>query len=281
MSLVRQTLDKEKYEVLIINNNSSDKTQVVAEEFALRNKNFRVLKQDKQGLSHARNLGWRESKGDIIIFLDDDAVACKNWVETYMHIFAKHDPGCAGGKIEIEWESKRPKWLSDGMLKFLGYLDLSDAPEFLTKPSLYGGNFAIRKATLQDLDGFNTELGRGKSDLAGNEEIELQKRIITIGKSIYYSPSSIIYHYAPLSRMKFYWFLKRSFWQGVSDAKIFKIENSVSAKKIFSVLYNVFFLCIRITINILKINREGLILNLIDFSRELGFLLTINKYIFQ
>jgi len=275
-SLAGQTLDEPLYEVLIINNNSTDNTRIVAEEFVRLNKNFRLLNENKQGLSHARNRGWKEAKGEIIAFLDDDAVACGKWLKSYIDVFESHNPGCAGGKIEIEWEIERPKWLSDHYLKFLGYLDISETAQFLRKPSLYGGNFAIRKSTLKELNGFNTEFGRGKSDLAGNEEIELQNRLINIGKTVYYNPDSIIYHFASSSRLKLSWFIKRSYWQGVSDAKVYNIENTIESNIKFKSAFNLLYLSKNIFINSLRLNEEETVSDLLNISREIGYLITID-----
>jgi len=274
LSLVEQTLNQALYEVLIINNNSTDNTQAVAEEFVQRYKNIKVFNESEQGLSHARNRGWKESKGEIIVFLDDDAVACKDWLESYLEVFENHKPDCAGGRIEIEWETERPKWLSDTFLKFLGHLDLSDTPQALTKPSLFGGNLAIRKEILQEINGFNTDMGRGKSDLAGNEEIELQNRLINSGKTIYYSPNSKIYHFAASSRLKLSWFIKRSYWQGVSDAKMYKFETSLKPNNKFKVTLNILYLLKNIFVNILRRNSDKTISDILNLSRELGYFIT-------
>ena len=83
-SLINQTTDKELFEVLIIDNNSTDDTKRIALDFCGKNTNFKYIFEEKQGLSHARNRAIDEAKGTYIAYIDDDAIADKEWVKNIL-----------------------------------------------------------------------------------------------------------------------------------------------------------------------------------------------------
>src|SRR3989344_2536998 len=80
-SLVRQTVSKNLYEVLVVDNNSKDNTQQAVKRFIKTYVHIRNIKTDVQGLSHARNIGWKHAKGEYIAYIDDDAIAEPDWIE--------------------------------------------------------------------------------------------------------------------------------------------------------------------------------------------------------
>ena len=129
-SLAVQTVDSASYEILVIDNASTDETKrVVREEYAAVS-NLGYLHEPVLGLARARNTGWTHAKGKYVAYLDDDAIACSNWLEGILEVFGSvtPTPGCVGGKIELIWEAPRPSWLSDEMVPFLSRLDLSESP---------------------------------------------------------------------------------------------------------------------------------------------------------
>jgi glycosyltransferase involved in cell wall biosynthesis len=251
-SLVEQTLDVRLFEVIIVNNNSTDDTQSVAERFTQGYDRFRVVLEPKQGLSNARNRGWREAEGRYVAFLDDDATACPTWLEKILWAFenVKPTPGCVGGQIDLTWEVSRPAWILDDMLAPLGRLDISDKPCLLKNEYLFGGNLAIPKALLEDIGGFNPNLGRGASDLMGNEEILLQQQVQQKGLPLYYHPEIFVWHMVHKARVRKSWFLQRRFWQGVSTVKTEELKSPVG---IFFRLIKIMKSCQSVLFCLLKI----------------------------
>lgn len=226
-SLVSQTLDSSKYEVIVVNNNSTDCTQEIVEKYAAEHINFRMIVEDSQGLSHARNSGWKEAVGLYVAFLDDDAIACPTWLERILWSFENimPEPACVGGEINLMWEAPRPDWLGDEILSNLGRLYHSSVPCYLEQEFLFGGNMAVCKTFLQEIGGFCSQLGRGASDLLGNEELLLQQQLRRNGLLIYYNPDVLVTHIVNKSRICKKWFMKRNFWQGVSAANLESITN--------------------------------------------------------
>jgi len=125
-SLLDQSLQKNLYEIIIVDNRSTDNTKDIIKKFS-KSKNIRYIYEPILGLSQARNAGLKNARGKYVAYLDDEAVASKNWLETILETFesVKPRPGCIGGKIEPIWESPRPKWLSKETEIFITILDCS------------------------------------------------------------------------------------------------------------------------------------------------------------
>jgi len=110
-SFVNQTINNQQFEVIVINNNSTDTTQIVAEKYANNYTNFSVVKELNQGLSHARNRGYQEAASDWVAYVDDDAKAHPNFVEQALWTINNHEFDAFGG-IYLPWyKYGKPKWL--------------------------------------------------------------------------------------------------------------------------------------------------------------------------
>jgi glycosyltransferase involved in cell wall biosynthesis len=117
-SLSVQTLPAEDFEVLVVDNASTDDTAALVESVRPILPSLRYVFEGSLGLSRARNTAIREARGDYIAFLDDDAVAVSEWLEAILTAFdtVKPTPVCVGGRIEPIWEGARPSWLADTSL---------------------------------------------------------------------------------------------------------------------------------------------------------------------
>lgn len=234
-SLVEQTLNKDLFEIIVVDNNSTDNTQeVVKKEFGTVT-NLHYLFEPILGLSQARNTGWKNAKGKYIAYLDDDAIANPSWLEQIIQAFEtiEPQPGCVGGKVEAIWEAPRPDWLSDELLPFLTVLDWTESPTTLDrKQFIAGANMAFPRHLLSALSGFNTDLGRKGKKLLSNEELLLRNQIHDKGYSVYYDPAIAVKHHVAASRLEKNWFLKRNYWQGISEASILLYQQSPSITKL-------------------------------------------------
>jgi glycosyltransferase involved in cell wall biosynthesis len=220
-SLVDQTLFREEFEILVIDNGSIDKTKEIAtQEFAFLGNIFYVY-EPQTGLNYARNTGLENSRGKYIAYLDDDAIASPQWLENILNVFQNSPPnvGCVGGKIDPLWESDRPEWLSDNLLGYLAILDISPISTILSKGQfLYGVNFAFDKNILQSIGGFEAGLDRQGKNLLSNGDIMVQKHIQDQGYVCFYDPQISVQHQIQASRLQAEWFYQRAYWQGISDA---------------------------------------------------------------
>lgn len=219
-SIVAQSFDMNEIEIVVVDNQSSDNTAEVVH--GLRHQHgprIRYVLEQKLGLSVARNRAIKEANGEYILFLDDDALASNLWVERIVDVF-ESDPtiGCVGGRIDPIWESKEPDWIPAEYRSVFTILDYCSEVKEMPSPAIpYGANVAFRTSVFQHMKPFREDLGRVGNNLLSSEESELIARLRESYK-VYYTPFASVQHKIAKERTTKKWFLKRIFWQGVSDA---------------------------------------------------------------
>jgi len=232
-SIAENDLSKDGYEIVLVNNNCTDNTEAEC----LRFKNdfpdvaFHCFHEPNQGLSYARNCGVRESKGDIIIYVDDDAVVNKEYLRTYAEFFSRnHEAAAAGGPITPQYETEEPEWMSHYTRMLLtGALDLgSKEREFPKGAFPGGGNVAYRRSVFDQIGLFNVELGRKGNSLIGAEEKDLFDRMGSQGMKFYYLPNAILYHIIPERKLTEDYFNRLSL--GIGQSERYRTKN-VSERK--------------------------------------------------
>jgi glycosyltransferase involved in cell wall biosynthesis len=221
-SVVAQNFPADQFEIVVVDNNSSDDTANVVQEVAENSiVSIKYVFEVQQGLSYARNTGIEHAAGEIVAFTDDDIRAAKSWLAEIVAAFEIADTAAVGGPIQPIWLSARPVWLLDGMLNYLSVSDFPQAAklgEFSPPHVPYGANMAFRKDVLKQFGMFPLTLGRIGSRLLSNEEIELGRRIHACGLRIGFASNAIIQHKIDSSRLTKKWFFRRYYWQGRSDA---------------------------------------------------------------
>lgn len=219
-SLLSQTL--EHYEVIVVDNASTDGTAAVAQA-RLAHPKVRYVMEETLGLSVARNRGAQEASGEILAYLDDDAEASEGWLAALVEVFEQNEKvAIAGGKVTLIWppNATAPTWLSADLSSGLGAYDLGDELTYITQPSLTprGLNYAVRKSFLDSVGGFDTNLGRVGKNLLSNEEQQMTRLALERDWQVAYVPSALAAHNVAPARMKPGWFLSRSWWQGISES---------------------------------------------------------------
>ena len=205
-SLTKQTLESDVWEVVVVNNNSTDNTAEVVTEFAKSHPELRVklVFEPQQGLSYARNRGIDESEGEYIIIIDDDEIACPDLLSEYYEFWdTRPHVVAAGGKITPHYPKRRPRWMSRITERpIAGTLDLgNEIREFPDGKYFGGGNMGLRRTAINYYGKFDPNLGRRGSKLLGGEEKELYMRYYTSGEDIYYLPKAEIFHVIDESRL--------------------------------------------------------------------------------
>lgn len=196
---------KEAYEIVLVNNMSTDNTEAECKRFEkdYPNVDFRYFVETNQGLSFARNRGIKESRGETLVFLDDDSYIQEGYLNNLQKQLEAHpDADAFGGKILPVFESgEAPKWLSKWNYTWVSAIDMGDKVcPFKGKAFPIGANMGIRKNMLSEIGLFNTQLGRSKKNLMGGEEKDLFERIRNQGGSIYYFPDVVVHHVIPPTR---------------------------------------------------------------------------------
>ena len=103
--------NKRKFEIIVIDNGSTDDTAARCNAFSQRTQHFNYRYEQAPGLHIARHLGMRLAKGDVLVYTDDDIQARSSWLASIRASFQDHRVGLVGGKIEPDYESEPPPWV--------------------------------------------------------------------------------------------------------------------------------------------------------------------------
>ena len=218
-SLLKQ--DYDNYEVLVIDNASSDRTKEVVNS-RLDDPRLKYYYEPVLGLSVARNRGANETNAPILAYLDDDAEASPQWLKVIGEAYQENEKlAIAGGKVTLIWPKgiTPPQWISDDMAGGLGAYDLGKEVVYIDNPNLTprGLNYALRRSFLAEIGGFDPNLGRVGKNLLSNEELYMTELALKKGWQVAYLPNALVAHNVAPERTKPGWFLRRSWWQGVSE----------------------------------------------------------------
>jgi glycosyltransferase involved in cell wall biosynthesis len=212
-SVLAQEVIPDSFELIVVDNGSTDDTHAVVEQLSAERKNMRYVFEEKQGLSHARNRGWREARGEYVIYIDDECILPSGYLETALQIIQQHNPDIFGGLIKAFYDYKKPNWVKK---EYFSYFLDRNTGVLLKDEYVFGGNMGIRRDTLSRLGGFNINLGMKGNELAFSEEIDLQLRAIECqpGLEIYYDSNLWLYHRVRKEKLKLEWLLRYHFSKG-------------------------------------------------------------------
>ncbi|HEY9881938.1 MAG TPA: glycosyltransferase family 2 protein [Leptolyngbyaceae cyanobacterium] len=233
-SLLRQSFSD--YEILVVDNASTDTTREVVEQ-RLTHTQLRYLYEPTLGLSVARNRGAAEAQGSILAYLDDDAEASPEWLARLSEVFRQDEQvAIAGGKVTLLWPPgvTAPRWLSPELAGNLGAYDLGSSTQTITQPGLTprGLNYALRKSFWQQVGGFDPQLGRVGKNLLSNEELLMTQQALKQDFKVLYVPAAVVAHNVAPERLNRGWFLRRSWWQGVSESYREQISGCLTLRQL-------------------------------------------------
>lgn len=209
------------WELLVIDNGCSDGTSELLANHAWPNSwKIRVVREEKLGLSNARNCAIKEAQGEYVIFMDDDETADSEWLCAFERLIQDRSPDAFGGRIRVQFEDARPLWLTDELLGFLGELKRADEIVALTEPdtSFYGGNFGVRKSVCKKVGYFDAMLGRKGGDNTGGEEVDFYRRLLAASLKVWWTPEAIIHHRIQAAKLNRSYFLNLHYKQGRMEA---------------------------------------------------------------
>ena len=184
------------WELIVVDNNSSDGTQALVAEWQTRLPGLRYQFEERQGLSYARNRGIEAANGALLLFTDDDVIPESDWVATVVRAMKLHGCDGLGGYIAPLWEETPPPWLTD---KFHGFLAIrmdNHGPRLLEAEDdpPFGANMAFRREVFSRLGGFDVNRGHKGKVLAGGEEWDLFARLRDSGGKVVYIPAARVHH---------------------------------------------------------------------------------------
>ncbi len=239
-SIAANDLAKTEYELLLVDNNCTDNTREVCEAFAAAHPDviFRYTTESEQGLSAAKNRGIKEAKGDIIVYIDDDALVDPWYLRTYAEWFATHPETMAcGGPIEPLYETSEPDWMTPYTKALLtAWMNYGEkVREYPRGRYPGGGNAAYRKEVFEQVGGFNTALGRKGGNLMGSEEKDIFDKMHTLNMQILYLPEPVLHHCIPQAKLEKPYFDRLTLQMGISERqRTLAISKFKYIKRLFS-----------------------------------------------
>ncbi|GEO06871.1 hypothetical protein AAE02nite_45350 [Adhaeribacter aerolatus] len=227
-SIYQQT-DKMDFEVLIIDNGSSDETKDICNGFVINSPGqFRYYYNSEPGLLTGRHLGTSLAKGSILCFIDDDVELNPSWVSGVKEAFKNSEVLLATGPCLPKYEVDPPEWIyyffnktkwSGTSCTWLSLFDFGSNKKLVEPNCVWGLNFCIRKITLQELDGFHPDNIPAKLQFfQGDGETGLTMKAQSLGYKALYHPQLQLHHLISADRLTVKYFKQRAFYQGVCNS---------------------------------------------------------------
>jgi len=231
------------YEIVLVNNNSTDNTLAEADRFRhdYPNVRIKVVTEQQNGLSQARNRGIEESKGEFLIFLDDDTSVGKNYLRSLSENLKNHDILAFGGKVVPVFETGMPKWVSCWTMPLFAVTDKGEGTGMFNGMSYpVGANMGVKRFAFEKYGTFDTQLGRKWNMLLGGEEKDFFYRLKADKQKIYYFGNIAVEHLIPASITTYDYIKNIGIGIGISERIRYKKKNSarVFTKAIWEIAKN-------------------------------------------
>ena len=215
-SLYSQTYDD--LEVVIIIDGTEAVAERVEADYGDRDDVVIHLNDENVGLLESRNRGAELAGGDIVAFIDDDAVADDQWIEELVQSYEEQDALAVGGKMTPDWVVGQPDFLPEEFYWLVGatHRGFADGPGWVR--NTFGSNISFRRDIFLELDGFDTAIGgrKGDKNLQGGETELCARMASEYDERVWYNPDAEVAHKVFDYRTDPMWLLDRAFWQGYS-----------------------------------------------------------------
>lgn len=221
-SVAAQDMPPADWECVTVDNNSADDTAERFAAFAAAHPalNLRMVREQRQGLSHARNRGIAESRGAVLAVIDDDERIAAGFIRAYLDFFeARPDAAAAGGPVIADYPAGRPEWMSRYTeIPIANPMDFgTDVRPFPRGRIPAGGNMAFRRSIVARFGAFDPALGRSGGKLVGGEESDFFDRLRRGGETLWYVPGAVMHHIIPPEKLTDAYFRRLCYNVGVSQ----------------------------------------------------------------
>jgi len=209
--LVAQQFPRDHFEILVLDNNSTDHTRAVVAEFASAHPAPRYLLETQQGLDYARNRAIAEARGEIIVFGDDDILVQPDWL-AHLAVPLLADStqriGAVGGEVIPVFPDGLPPWVAEWHSPLAFRSDLGPLP---SQHSPMGANLAFPRFVFEKLGRFHTALDRAAGNYFSGGDSEMIRRVRAAGLEVWFAPGAAVQHQMPASRTTFRYASRHAF----------------------------------------------------------------------
>ncbi len=221
----KQIISKEiACELIIVDNNSNDQTQLIAQEEWHRNPHpsidFKIVEQPLQGLSYARDKGINEARYDYVLFCDDDNWLKENYITVAFEIMKNQkNVGAVGGEGFVVSDSSIPKWFNEYSMGYAIGKQAKQSGILHNRNYLYGAGIVIRKHLLLQIKsiGFKWQLtGRNGQQLLAGDDSEMCRWILLMGYHLWFDERLQFKHYIPHERLSVQY--RDKMWEGFNQS---------------------------------------------------------------
>jgi len=219
------------FEVIIVDNNSSDGTKKYSLDCSEKFDNVRYVFEQQQGLSHARNRGITEARGEYIAFIDDDCEVPDDYIVRLEEVLLKVKPAVLGGPGYALYKSPKPDWYKNEYAQY----DLAEHARPLNEDEVaFGFNMIFRRTCLELVGGFDPGLGMAGDNIGYGEDIAPQQLIRKKlpEEVFYYDPRVRVYHLVRPEKMTLRWIMQSKYQHGVTSHKIYCSGDTGSPRRI-------------------------------------------------
>lgn len=218
-----------------------------------------IILSKKRGLSSARNIGIQQAHGEFIAFIDDDAVAKTDWLESLIANCEDPEVLGVGGFVKPVWESGRPSWFPEEVDWVVGCSYAGLAGQRCSVRNPIGCNMLFRKSVFDKAGLFDDNIGRLGKHLLGSEEAEFSIRALNSYPSskILYDPQAVVFHWVPSKRSCATYFFRRSYYEGISKRMMKRLVSNSNHALSTETNYLNYVLKVSFTQRIKKINRSN------------------------
>jgi glucosyl-dolichyl phosphate glucuronosyltransferase len=216
------------FELLVVDNASSDETRNVAMSFSRDGSTFQYLYVSEPGLHVCRHVGLLNAMGDVLVYADDDVIAEPAWLSSISDNFADPSIALVGGNNYPEFEEPPPTWLArlwnrphykGRALSTLSILDFGEGRFDLDPGYVWGCNFAVRRGVLLAAGGFHPDgMPEERLRFRGDGETHVADYVRQAGLRAVFDSRASVHHLVSRERMTREYFCRRSFAQGISDS---------------------------------------------------------------
>jgi glucosyl-dolichyl phosphate glucuronosyltransferase len=201
--------DSDEWEILVVDNNSKDRTHELIDDFSRRYPNrFRYIFEPRQGKSFALNTAISAARGEALAFVDDDVMVVPEWLQNLIEPLRGGRWAGVGGRILPAEKVAFPRWMrfegDDGLGGVIAaYFDEGDEPLVLHRPP-YGANMAVRKEMFERFGGYRLDIGPSPNKLVPRpgEDTEFGRRLMRAGQLFVYEPLAVVYHPVQTERIR-------------------------------------------------------------------------------